>query len=168
MEYVNKNYLKLSRISINEQMLKAYENDNIEALTYFEELNKIIIIYEKESHNLIGEIYVKVEEFPDKLKEKATIKRETLINTYTYANFIDDFDIAKQIRNNLYKPEVTLDELGVLKDYILQNSTQLEKLFTPQKRYIFSLSDNSIISDYIYNTTDNIKNEEKVKNHIRN
>ena len=45
MEYVNKNYLKLSRISINEQMLKAYENDNIEALTYFEELNKIIIMY---------------------------------------------------------------------------------------------------------------------------
>ena len=130
MERINKQYIKISRISIFSQQIIADEESNKLKKGYFEKITRVLLDYNKKERKFVKEIYIPVDSPTIKTLfnlSQIPITRESIVNATLQASLDNDFEKIKELQPFLLKSEILPSELGSLLEYVLENNISINE-----------------------------------------
>ena len=130
MERINKQYIKISRLAIYAQQIKAGDEGNELKKIYFNKIIKTLLDYEKKGGAFVEEIYVPANN--PKIKtlfdlSQIPITKESIVNVTIQAALNNDFEKIKELQPFLLKSEILPSELGSLLEYVLENNISINE-----------------------------------------
>ena len=154
MEIINNEYIKVEKIDIMEQLVKAQDDEDINSFGFFKNLLDTILNYEN-ANGFLREVYCHKSEFPKNLIETLPIKRQTMINAYLYASWVD-FALKDELVYLLLENQITYNQLKAIKgedftDFVLEHSMDMNEFFDGEKpRTIYIAEEKDLEKAYIY------------------
>lgn len=152
MELVNNKWIKMYKQDLFLKIVEYSDSNNLYMLEYFQELINTVLEYEKEHKQYINEIFFHIDNFSENEIVNIPIKRQTILNAYVFSVMTNQMDLACEIGKYLSKKEVLVSELGDLKNYILENSINIDEYYDGEKiRIIYNNQENKLEEGYIFN-----------------
>ena len=152
MEIINNRYIKIDKTDIFYQLVELSESKNTYMSQYFQTLLSTMFEYEKENKLFVKELYLNRDDFSEDILLNINIKRHTLLNAYVIANLNGNADLAAEIGKLLNNKEVTFEQLGDLKEFILDHCININEYYDGEvKKIIYNSKENTLEKGYIYN-----------------
>lgn len=154
MEIINKNFIKLDKFFITQQIIISSENKDSKKLDFFTNLFTAIINYQHSNRTNIDYIYISINDLKNDNIFKITdlpISRQSIINATLFAILNGDLDKIQELKKYFFKQKTYKSEMPKLFNYVLEHSMDINEYMDKEKiRFIYKEKESKLEKGYIY------------------